>query len=149
MYLLGCFLQFGFTLAYGLSNTGAQLIVFRGFAGIASSFCLPSAVSLINETFAPGRRRNVAFASMGGGQPVGFGLGLTLGGAVSDTIGWRWGFYIAAMVSILVLCSSWWQLPRSKQNLTNDAWHRLRHYIDWVGGLIASCSLAMLSYALA
>lgn len=69
MYLLGTMLQSGFTLACGLSQTSAQLILFRGFAGVASSFCLPSAVSIITNTFEEGPRRNAAFACMGGGQP--------------------------------------------------------------------------------
>ena len=80
MYLLGCFLQCAFTLACGLSKTATQLIVFRGFSGVAASFCLPSTVSIINNAFPAGRRRSLTFASMGGGLNFGFGIGLTLGG---------------------------------------------------------------------
>jgi MFS family permease len=78
------------------------MIVFRGFAGIAISFCLPSAVSIITSTFPEGKRRNIAFAAMGGGQPIGFTVGLTLGGVFSDTIGWQWGFHIAAIINTIV-----------------------------------------------
>lgn len=88
MYLTGCVLQSIFTLACGLARNGLQLILFRALAGIAISFCLPSAVSIITNTFPPGQRRNISFASMGAGQPVGFTIGLALGGVFSDSIGW-------------------------------------------------------------
>ena len=149
MYLLGCLLQCVFTLGCGLSKTATQLIVFRGFSGVAASFCLPSAVSLINHTFPPGQRRSFAFASMGGGQPIGFGLGLTLGGVFAGTIGWQWGFYMASIVNFLALLLAAWQLPRNLENLPPASLQRLVSEIDWVGALFASTSLAMLSYVLA
>ena len=147
-YLLGCFLQCAFTLACGLSKTGLQMIVFRGFSGVAASFCLPSAVSIITEVFPAGRPRNIAFASMGGAQPVGFGIGLTMGGVFASTIGWQWGFYIAAITNLVVLVIAAWQLPKTVQNIS-QVWQRLAFDIDWAGAIIASTSLAMLSYVIA
>ncbi|KAF2730080.1 MFS general substrate transporter [Polyplosphaeria fusca] len=149
MYLTGCVLQSVFTLACGLAQTGMQLIVFRAFAGIAISFCLPSAVSIITSTFPEGKSRNIAFASMGGGQPIGFALGLTLGGVFSDTIGWRWGFHIAAILNTVILVVGFVGLPRGIDHRAPDMWKRLIHEIDWVGSVIASVSLAMLSYSFA
>jgi MFS family permease len=147
-FLIGCLLNCAFTLACGLSRTGAQMIVFRGFSGIAASFCLPSAVSLINEAFPPGRARNIAFASMGGAQPLGFGMGLTLGGVLTDTIGWQWGFHIAAIANVVMLVIATWQLPKNVQSTASDMWHRLVSDVDWVGVILASSALALLSYAL-
>ncbi len=86
---------------------------------------------------------------MGGGQPVGFGLGLALGGVLAGTIGWEWGFYIAGIINFMVLGPAAWQLPRNVENAPPVSWQRLVDEIDWVGALIASTSLAMLSYVLA
>ncbi|KAF2802029.1 uncharacterized protein BDZ99DRAFT_429276 [Mytilinidion resinicola] len=149
MYLIGCLLQSAFTLACGLSRTGTQLIVFRALAGVAISFCLPSAVSIITSTFPEGKRRNIAFASMGGGQPIGFSLGLTLGGVLSDSIGWRWGFYIAAIINTVIFGLAVYGLPRNIDSQEPITWTRLSSDIDWIGALISSASLAMLSYAFA
>lgn len=148
MYLTGCILQSGFTLACGLAQTSTQLIIFRAFAGIAISFCLPSAVSIITSTFPEGKRRNIAFASMGGGQPIGFSLGLTLGGVFSDTIGWRWGFHIAAIINTIIFIVSFFGLPKIDEEQPH-VWRRLATEIDWVGIVIGSTSLAMLSYSFA
>lgn len=86
---------------------------------------------------------------MGGGNPAGFGAGLLLGGLLAGTIGWRWGFYIVAMVNFLVLGLAAWQLPRTLQPDQQERWRRLGTQVDWVGVVIASTSLAMLSYVLA
>lgn len=148
MYLTGCVLQSGFTLASGLSQTGMQMIVFRAFAGIAISFCLPSAVSIITSTFPEGKSRNIAFASMGGGQPIGFSLGLTLGGVFAETIGWRWGFHIAAIINTAVFVIGFFGLP-AVDDKQPHMWSRLKNDIDWIGITIGSASLAMLSYSFA
>lgn len=149
MYLLGCALQSAFTLACGLSRSGTQLIIFRAFAGVAISFCLPSAVSIITHSFPPGRRRNVAFASMGGGQPIGFSIGLTIGGVFADTIGWRWGFYLSAILNTVILVVAIWGLPKEIEELDPVTVERLLFDIDWIGALIATTSLAMISFAFA
>lgn len=93
--------------------------------------CLPSAVSIISENFSPGKLRNLAFSFIGGGQPIGFGLGMLMGGVCADTI----GFLL-----------SWWQLPQNKQNGINWA---LLFAIDWLGAIVISAGLALLSLALA
>ncbi len=155
MYLAGTILQAGFILGCGLARSSAQLILFRGLSGVAVSLCLPSAVSIITSSFI-GKRRDMAFAAMGGGQPVGFSVGLALGGVLTDTIGWRWGFYIAAILNIAVLGIAIWGLPkeiddRSAEGPQSSTWRhkisRLRTEIDWVGAGVASASLALLSYA--
>ena len=148
MYLTGCLLQSGFTLACGLARNGTQLIVFRAFAGVAISFCLPSAVSIITSTFPEGKSRNIAFASMGGGQPIGFSFGLVLGGVFSDTIGWRWGFYICAIINSMVFLAAFFGLPKLAAPQT-QVLHRLKTEIDWLGIVLGSTSLALLSYCFA
>ena len=67
MYLLGTFLQTGFTFGCALARTTFQLLLFRALGGIVITSCLPSAVSLLTTYFPQGRRRNLAFPAMGGG----------------------------------------------------------------------------------
>lgn len=124
------------------------MIVFRAFSGIAASFSLPSAVSLINEVFPPGKSRNAAFATMGGSQPVGFGLGLVLGGVFASTVGWQWGFHTAAITNLVMFILSAWQLPKNLQDTSQNLWHRLINDIDWTGAILASVGLALLSYVI-
>ncbi|KAI9837840.1 MAG: hypothetical protein M1819_006774 [Sarea resinae] len=149
MYLTGCGMLAAFTLGCGLARTGIQLILCRAFAGIAISFCLPSAVSIITDTFSTGQRRNIAFASLGAAQPVGFSAGLVLGGVLIDSVGWRYGYYIGAGITVLIFLSAMWGLPKNSARTAPVTWRRFAYDIDWVGATLASSSLGMISYVFA
>ena len=149
VWVTGSFLYVVFTLAVGLSQTGTQMIVFRTLLGIAVSMCLPTAVSLTTNTFPRGNWRNIAFASIGMGQPIGYSVGLILGGVFTDTIGWRWGFYISAIINLFISLCAVWVLP-TIHHQTNKQWtRRLIEDIDWIGALIVSIALGILLYVLA
>lgn len=152
MCLLGGFLQACCTIGAGLSKTATQLIVIRIIAGIATSLTLPGAVGVTAGAFPSNihpRRRSAAFASMAGGQSMGFGTGLAIGGVFADSIGWRWGFYTVAMLNGVTLVLALWALPSAVDGpLTLDSFKRLGHEVDWVGAAIISTGLALLSYVL-
>jgi len=158
MYQVRSILQSFFTLGCGLARNANELIIFRGLSGIAIAFCLPSAVSIITSTL-HGKRRNYAFAAMGGGMPVGFSVGLALGGVLTDSIGWRFGYYLSAIVNTLAVIMATFGLPKSIDRVPGSEagsvptwkqkWHRMKTEIDWIGAVIASASLAMLSYVFA
>jgi MFS family permease len=152
MCLLGGFLQACSTVGAGLSKSATQLIAIRILAGIATSLTLPGAVGVTADAFpsnAHPRRRSAAFASMAGGQSMGFGTGLAIGGVFADSIGWRWGFYTVAMLNGLTLILALWALPSAVDRpLTLDSFKRLGREVDWVGAAIISTGLAFLSYVL-
>lgn len=147
VFLTGGALLAAFTLGCALAQTGIQLILFRAFQGVAMSLCLPTAVGIISTTFPPGTTRNIAFGSLGGGQPVGFALGLVLGGVLVDSIGWRYGYYLALIFNALIFCAAVFTLPKSRSQ--PNRWHRVLHDLDWVGAVTASTSLGVLSYVFA
>ncbi|KAM0202481.1 hypothetical protein ACHAQI_010925 [Fusarium lateritium] len=149
MWITGSFLFVGFTLAVGLAQTGIQIILFRTLLGASISMCLPTAVSLIANTFPRGPWRNVAFAINGMGSPLGYALGLVLGGIFTDTIGWRWAYYMMAIINFCLSTGAIWSLP-SVHTYSERSWTtRLRLEIDWIGAATMSTALGMLLYVLA
>lgn len=135
-----------FTLALPLCRTGDQLLTARALQGISMACCLPTSVGIVTTTFAMGRMRNIAFAALGGGWPIGFSIGLVLGGVLVETIGWRAGYYFSCVVSTLTLIGAWYTVP--KTFTAPNKRKALRNDIDWVGVTIASFCLALLSYIL-
>ena len=125
------------------------MILFRTLLGIAISMCFPTAVSLITNTFPRGTWRNIAFACNGMGQPLGFSVGLIVGGVFTDTIGWRWSFFLSAIINFCLSLSALKVLP-SVYRPSEKPWkRRLIEDIDWVGALALSAALGILLYVLA
>lgn len=76
-----------FTLGCGWAATGIQLVMFRAFQGIAIAMHMPASVSLVTRFVPSGKKRNIGFACLGLSQPLGFSVGLVLGGVLVDTNG--------------------------------------------------------------
>jgi MFS family permease len=148
VFLTGCLLFAVFMLGCGLSKNPTQLISFRACQGIAISLCLTTAVGIISQTFEAGPSRTFAFASLGAGQPLGYAIGLVLGGVFVDTIGWRYGYYIAAIANIIVFATALWGLPPDGRS-DGNMFHRVITEVDWIGALTASISLGILLTVLA
>ncbi|RSL50759.1 hypothetical protein CEP53_008698 [Fusarium sp. AF-6] len=149
MWVTGSYLFVIFTLAVGLAQTRIQIIVFRTLLGASISMCLPTAVSLISNTFPRGNWRNIAFAMNGMGSPLGYALGLVLGGIFADTIGWRWAYYMMAIINFCLSTCAIWSLPSVHTESERKWTARLAHEIDWVGATTMSVALGMLLYVLA
>lgn len=106
MELVGVTLLGAFTLSCGLASSGIQLVMFRAFQGVAVAMHLPCSVSLVTHYVPSGKRRNIGFACLGLSMPLGFSVGLVLGGVLVDTIGWRLGFYVAGAVMLVQAVAS-------------------------------------------
>jgi MFS family permease len=147
VFLAGCFLCSCFTLGCGLAKNGLSLIMFRGLQGVAISLCLTTAVGIITNSFPPSTRRNIAFAATGAASPVGYTLGLVLGGVFVDSIGWRWAYYIGTIVNSLLVGAAIWGLPKDEPAVA--VWKRLTTEIDWIGAATATVAISLLSYVMA
>lgn len=83
-------------------------------------------------------------------MPLGFAVGLVLGGVFVSNVGWRVGYYASGAIGVLVFVVGIWVLPKDPElGSMNSVMRRLATEIDWVGAMIASGSSAMISYVLA
>jgi MFS family permease len=146
LFLVGTLLFATFTLACSLARTGIELIAFRALQGVAMSFCMPTSVGVITSSFPSGRKRNIAFATFGGGSPLGFALGLVMGGVFVQTVGWRVGYYLSCGISVMAFVAAWFTIPKSAEGMSSNKRKRLAKEVDWVGVGISSACLALLSY---
>ncbi|KAJ2988369.1 hypothetical protein NUW58_g4013 [Xylaria curta] len=126
--------------------TGGQLIAFRALQGISNAIIVPSSISIVSTGMRDGRPRNLGFACLGLAYPIGFSLGLVLGGVFIDTIGWRPAFYFVGAFTSALFFAGPWALPRDRPRSAQSIWRQFGSDIDWIGATIASVGLAAVSY---
>src|SRR4030065_1228446 len=77
----------------GTSQGMLELILFRGFQGIGGGLLFASAFALVGDLFAPAERGRYA-GFMTGAFGLASVIGPLIGGALTDTLSWRWVFYV-------------------------------------------------------
>jgi EmrB/QacA subfamily drug resistance transporter len=140
-FYAGGFLLFVLSAALcGVSQSAAQIILFRGIQAIGGSMISANGRAIVSTAFPSGQRgKALGFASMS--FHVGFLTGPTLGGFLIDTIGWRWMFFINLPVGIW---ASWlaWKIVEEKREPGKQT------SIDFLGALLLFSTNALLIYAL-
>jgi EmrB/QacA subfamily drug resistance transporter len=111
----------------GQAHSMGFLIASRALQGLGGGAMLSMPRATIGDIFNPKERGKW----MGLIMSV-FGLasivGPFVGGWLTDTVGWRWCFYINLPIGIAALAAVAWALP----NVRTDT----RHHIDWKGGIL-------------
>ncbi|MEY2342629.1 MFS transporter [Acidithiobacillus sp. IBUN Pt1247-S3] len=94
----------GFTLASmwcGISTSLAEIVLARVFQGAFGAALVPLAQTTLLD-INPREKQGSAMAMWGMGVMVGPIIGPTFGGWLTDSLGWRWVFFINVPVGILV-----------------------------------------------
>lgn len=89
------------TVAIGLAQNYAQLLIARMFVAIGEAGGTPPSHSMIADLY-PKEQRGRALAVFAMAPAVGALMGLAIGGAVADQFGWRWAFIAAGAPGLLI-----------------------------------------------
>jgi EmrB/QacA subfamily drug resistance transporter len=137
IFLLGgIFIFVAGSAACGAANSMPMLIVFRGFQGIGGGMIFASVFASVGDLFSPAERGRY-MGLFTGTFSLASVLGPTLGGALTDHVGWRWVFYLNIPVALIAIPAVWKNLParRSAQGVK----------IDFLGAaLLSAASVALL-----
>src|SRR3954452_20400076 len=114
VFMAGMALFTGASLACGLSQSEATLLIARGAQGLGGALVSPAALSIILTTFAEGSERNRALAVWGAIAGAGGAVGLLLGGAIVQLLSWRWVFFVNVPIGAAVLLLAPRVLPESR-----------------------------------
>jgi DHA2 family multidrug resistance protein len=131
----------GFVIASalcGLSTSLAQMVAFRCLQGLFGASLVPLSQSIMIDTY-PLAERGKAMAIWGMGVMVAPVLGPTLGGYLTETINWRWTFYINVPVGIVSLMLALRHVPDTA---------RKARKMDWRGLVLLSIAIGAMQYVL-
>jgi EmrB/QacA subfamily drug resistance transporter len=108
----------------GLSHTMDQLIAFRALQGLGAGGLMVGALATIGDLVSP-RERGQYMGYMMAAMMIAMIAGPLVGGYITDTLSWRWIFYINMPIGAVALAYiiATLHLPRNK----------IEHAIDYLG----------------
>lgn len=122
----------------GQAQTLAQMVVFRLLQGAFGASVVPLSQAIMVDTF-EARNRGKAMAIWGIGILLGPIMGPTVGGFITDHLGWRWVYYInvpIGLINLAMILAFLKQTPRS------------RAVADWIGALLLAIGIGSLQMLL-
>jgi EmrB/QacA subfamily drug resistance transporter len=128
------------SLLCGFAPSVGLLIVFRMLQAVGGSMLNPVAMSIITNTFTEPKERARAIGVWGGVVGLSMAVGPVVGGALVDSAGWRYIFWINVPVAIAALVLTALFVPESRAA-------RPRR-IDPVGQLLVIVLLIGLTYGI-
>ncbi|KAF7372858.1 MFS general substrate transporter [Mycena sanguinolenta] len=145
MFLVGSAWFSVWSIGTGLAPNLTSITIFMAMLGLGVAANTPAAIGVLGSHFPPGPRRNTAFGILGAGQPLGYILGLILGGLFSESRAtWRAIFYVQAGLGAFFVVLGFFQLERQPTESKLYA-----KGLDWGGALLSTAGLGLLTYALA
>src|SRR3982074_116269 len=127
----------GFVLASALCGQARdmmQLVAFRGIQGLFAGVLFSSVFASIADIFTIERRTRLQ-GLFGGIFGIASVVGPTIGGYLTDNIGWRWVFYVNVPVGIAAVLFVFLTMPRTAHQAT---WRD----IDFIGAGALAAGLA-------
>ncbi|KAJ7044973.1 major facilitator superfamily domain-containing protein [Mycena alexandri] len=144
LFLLGSIWFSLWSLATAFAPTSGSFIAFVAAMGLGAAANTPSGLGLFSASFPPGPKRNKAYGVLGAGQPLGFILGLILGGILAQSKAtWRAVFYIQAGLGVFFVVLGFVFLIKQPST------QRYTKGLDWGGAILSAAGIGLLTYSLA
>lgn len=140
IFLIGAFVFGCFSLLGGLSQTPWMLLTCRAIMGIGGALMWPAILGLAFE-IVPKNRAGLAGGLITAVAGLGNAAGPLLGGALTDTLGWQWIFFINVPIALLGIVTLLLVIPRDKPASPDET-------IDSTGMAILSVGVLSLLLAL-
>ncbi|WP_280360995.1 MFS transporter [Nocardia wallacei] len=104
-YLAGLVVFTVASLACGVAQSSAILVAARAFQGVGGAAMFATTLSLLHATYT-GRDRGAAFGAWGAVAGAAAGIGVVLGGVLTDLLSWRWIFFVNLPIAAVAIVLS-------------------------------------------
>ncbi|WP_406288824.1 MFS transporter [Embleya sp. NBC_00896] len=138
-FLIGLF---GFAVASATGGAAPNfevLVAARALQGVFGALLAPAALSLLTTTFTDPAERDKAFGVFGAVAGAGGGVGLLLGGVLTEHLDWRWCLYVNLILAGAAILGGLLLLGRHERSAA-------RPRLDLPGTLAVSAGLFALVY---
>jgi EmrB/QacA subfamily drug resistance transporter len=139
IFIIGSVLFLLTSLGAALAPSFEILCLFRAIQGLGAAFVMPSAFSIITNTFQDPQSRTKALGIFGSFAAIGSGSGLSLGGIIATYFGWQWVFYInVPVIAISLLFAFIYITPDEKVTTKNTP--------DYLTGIFLTLTILILTF---
>ncbi|MEW2490244.1 MFS transporter [Streptomyces sp. NPDC048411] len=132
----------GFALASALGGAAqnqGMLFGSRALQGVFGALLAPAALSLLAVTFTDAKERAKAFGIYGAIAGGGGAVGLILGGFLTQTLNWRWTFFVNIPFAVIAAAGAYFVIRE-------PAGSRNRSSLDIPGVVLSALGLVSLVY---
>ncbi len=128
------------SLLAGVADRPGLLVAARGVQGLFAAVLGTAALALLLVTFTAPAARARILAAWAGITGVSGVVGVTLGGIITDTLGWRWAFLINLPVGLVLVLFLLASGPARREQLD-------RRPLDVLGALSVTAGLVVLVWS--
>lgn len=140
LFVIGVVLFVGASIGCGAAQDINVMIGFRALQGVGAAIIAPTSLSIISATFPP-QERGLAIGIWSGIVGVGVALGPLIGGVLTETVDWRWVFYVNIPIGAAALVGAFIWVRESRDTTTERR-------IDFAGVIFSAIALFALTFAL-
>ena len=141
LFVAGLIVFTAASLINGLATSSGLLVGGRALQGLGAALVSPAALSIVTTTFAEGAERTKALGIWSSIAAGGGAVGLVLGGALTESLSWRWVFFINLPIGIAAALLSLRYVANSRAEQRPDT-------ADVAGAFTVTAGLLVLVYGI-
>ena len=115
LFIAGIFVFTAASLINGVAQSSDVLIAGRALQGLGAALVSPAALAIVTTTFAEGAERTKALGVWSAIAAGGAAAGLVIGGLLTETLSWRWIFFVNLPIGIVAALLSLRFVPNSRR----------------------------------